>query len=40
MKPEEPEINQDIIDMFEPLFEALKPKEVETENDDIDETYI
>ena len=36
----EPEINQDIIDMFDNFFEALKPKEVETENDDIDETYI
>ena len=34
------EINQDIIDMFEPLFEALKSKEVEPEDDDIDETYI
>ena len=39
------EINQDIIDMFEPFFEALKPKEVvkeifTTENDDIDETFI
>ena len=34
------EINQNIIDMFEPFFEVLKPKEVETENDDIDETYI
>ena len=32
------EINQDIIDMFNPLFEAMKPKEVEP--DDIDETYI
>ena len=34
------EINQDIIDMFNPLFEAMKPKEVEPENDGIDETYI
>ena len=34
------ELQEDIIDMFEPFFEALKPKEVETENDDIDETYI
>ena len=38
MKPEKLEINQDIIDMFEPFFEALEPKEVEPE--DIDETYI
>jgi len=42
---EELEINQDIIDMFEPFFEALEPKEVIkeifiTENDDIDETFI
>ena len=39
------DINEDIIKMFEPLFEALKPKEVIkeifiTENDDIDETFI
>ena len=38
MKPEKLEINQDIIDMFEPFFEVLKPKEVEPE--EIDETYI
>jgi len=31
---------EDIIDMFEPFFEALKPKEVEPENDDIDELFI
>jgi len=37
---EELEINQDIIDMFEPFFETLKPKEVEPENDDIDELFI
>lgn len=34
------DINGDIIKMFEPFFEALKPKEVEPENDDIDETFI
>ena len=34
------DINEDIIKMFEPLFEALKPKEVEPENDDIDELHI
>jgi len=34
------ELQEDIIDMFEPFFEVLKPKEVETENDDIDELFI
>ena len=39
------ELQEDIIQMFEPLFEALEPKEVIkeifiTENDDIDETFI
>jgi len=34
------ELQLDIIQMFTPLFEAIKPKEVEPENDDIDETYI
>ena len=29
------EINQDIIDMFDNFFEALKPKEVETDNDEL-----
>ena len=34
------ELQEDIIMMFAPFFEALKPKEVEPENDDIDELFI
>jgi len=32
------ELQEDIIQMFAPLFEALKPKEVEQE--EVDETFI